>query len=635
MRLKTKLVLAITGLVFIIASVLSLVYMTQLLRTAVQQSYDSNHMVANQVRFALQNALETGLQDRVVDPNDPSELRILVAEAVREDASLQAVIDSVNRYSLTVYDVNIADAQSDTVLSTNPDNEDKPLPARPNYDQLLNANPFHLMVEVFGPPQVFDVVVPLDRNGKPFLSVHVGVRTTLLRAFYAPWLAEALTLMGFSLGTALLVAFLLSNLALGPMEQISLQLDRLTAAGDAAEAAGQKPAPNQDMAASVSNKIEKIGQRMRNVEEVFSALKENLDQILGNLQDGILLFTGDGRAVLVSEAARRFLLKERDTILGLHAREIFDRSTVLGRSIGEAFDAGVNLVKEEILTETGRRIEASLDFIHDDKSPQGLGALITLHDLESAEEIESELELSRRMAAIGRLTSGVGHEVKNPINAIVVHLELLKNKLGDASGPASRHLEVINAEIHRLDRVVQMLVDFSRPVELRLREQDLRPIIGDVLALAADELTTRNVTLSSWLPSKPLVANVDADLLKQAVLNVIQNGAQAMPAGGKLEIVLEENRKAAILRIADEGPGIPEEIREKIFDLYFTTKSGGSGIGLAMTYRILQLHHGSVEVKSEVGRGTEFQLRIPLTVTDWGRRYLQPAEFQGQEGLGE
>jgi signal transduction histidine kinase len=356
---------------------------------------------------------------------------------------------------------------------------------------------------------------------------------------YTPWLAEALTLMGFALGTALVVAFLLSNLALRPLEEISLQLDYWTAAS---EAEGEESAPQQDTAIRVSNKIEFIGQRMRNVEEVFSALKENLDQILLNLQDGILLFTGDGRAVLVSEAARRFLAIERDAILGLHVREIFDRSTVLGRILRDAFDAGMTLVQEEICTETGRRIEASVDFIHDDRTSQGLGALVTLHDLESVEEIESELELSRRMAAIGRLTSGVGHEVKNPINAIVVHLELLKTKLGDASAPAVRHLEVIDAEIHRLDRVVQTLVDFSRPVELDLREQDMRPVIADVLALAAAELSTHNVTLVSRLPAKPLIANIDADLLKQAALNVIQNGAQAMQDGGRLEVVLEEDR---------------------------------------------------------------------------------------------
>jgi len=346
-----------------------------------------------------------------------------------------------------------------------------------------------------------------------------------------------------------------------------------------------------------------------------------------------LLFTGDGRAVLVSEAARRFLQIDRASILGLHAREIFDRTTVLGQALCDAFDAGATLVKEEIRTETGRRIQASLDFIHDDETRQGLGALVTLHDLESAEAIESELELSRRMAAIGRLTSGVGHEVKNPINAIVVHLELLKTKLGDASAPAVRHLEVIDAEIHRLDRVVQMLVDFTRPVELDLREQDLRPIIGDVLTLATAELSTRSVTLTSRMPSSPLVANVDADLLKQAVINVIQNGAQAMPEGGSLEVILEEDKKTAVLRIVDQGHGIPDDIREKIFDLYFTTKSGGSGIGLAMTYRILQLHHGSIEVQSKAGRGTEFQLRIPLSATDWGRRHLQPVGVEIQKGL--
>jgi signal transduction histidine kinase len=473
-------------------------------------------------------------------------------------------------------------------------------------------------------------VVPLDRNGEPFATVRVGARTTLLREAYSPWLRETLTLTGFALGSALLAALLLSNLALRPMEEISMQLDYWTAASEATDEADA--AEKRDTAERVSTKIEQIGQRMRNVEEVFSALKENLDQILGNLQDGILLFTGGGRAVLVSEAARRFLHVESGPILGLHAQEIFDQSTVLGRTLREAFDSGSTLEKEEIRTETGHRIQASLDFIYDEETRKDLGALVTLHDLESVEAIESELELSRRMAAIGRLTSGVGHEVKNPINAIVVHLELLKNKLGEGNTQAARHLEVIDAEIHRLDRVVQTLVDFSRPVELQLKEQDLRQPIGDVLTLAFDELSTRNVTLESSMASNPVIANVDADLLKQAVINVIQNGAQAMPEGGRLRVVLEEDKKNAVLRIADEGTGISEEIRDKIFDLYFTTKSEGSGIGLAMTYRILQLHHGSVEVQSNVSRGTEFVLRIPLAATEWGRRHLLPADMGHSEG---
>jgi signal transduction histidine kinase len=652
MRLKTKLVLAITALVFLIAGAVSLVYVHQLVKAAVQETYATNRMVADQVWYALQQALETGLRDRTVDPNNPAELRDLVAETVESDTTLQATLDSVNRYSFTVYDVNIGDSVGNVLLSTNPENQGKPLPVRPNYDQLLKASPFRMMMQVFEKPAVFEVIAPLENNGKLIATVNVGVHTTLLRAQYAPVLRKAFWLMGFALVAALAAAFLLSNFALRPLAEIAKQLDRLTAAEGAP--AEDEAAANQDVAARVSSKIEKIGQRMRNVEEVYSALQENLDQILANLQDGILLFTEDRRAVLVSEAARRFLQLERENILGRHAREIFDRSTVLGRSLREAIDAGMNMVNEEVRTENGRRIQASVDFIYDDESHQGLGALVTLHDLESAAEIESELELSRRMAAIGRLTSGVGHEVKNPINAIVVHLELLKSKLGDAEAPAMRHLDVIDMEIRRLDRVVQTLVDFSRPVELQLREHDLRLVVGDVLALASDELETRRVTLVSRMPDEPLIANVDADLLKQATLNVIQNGAQAMPEGGRLEVSLEEERanienfdgfggdrpaqlggNVAVLRIADEGVGIPAEIREKIFDLYFTTKSGGSGIGLAMTYRILQLHYGSVEVQSRKVRGTEFRLRIPLTATERGRRTLQPASVESQKGFAE
>lgn len=635
MRLKAKLVLAITTLVLLISGLLSFVYVSQLLHAAVQQTYDTNRMVADQVRYALQNALEAGLKDLKVDPNHPEQLRDVARDAVRNNPSLQAVVTSVNRYSLTVYDINIAGSDSQTLLSTNPENEDKPVPIRASYNQLLNADPIELMFKVFGPPQVFDIVVPLERNGEPFATVHVGARTTLLRTVYAPWLEEAFTLMGFALGTALLVALLLSNLALRPLEEISMQLDywnpnieELVQDEDGAE-------QSQDTAQKVSSQIERIGQRIRNVEEVFSALKENLDQILSNLQDGILLFTRDGRAVLVSEAARRFLQIERDQVLGLHASDLFTRSTTLGRTLREAFDTRVPLIKEEIRTENGRRIQASVDFIQDDLSRQGLGALVTLRDLESMERIESELEVSRRMSAIGRLTSGVAHEVKNPINAIVVHLELLKNKLDGASPSATRHLDVIDVEIRRLDRVVQTLVDFSRPVELQLQEHDLRAIIGDVLALSAEELSTHGVRVHSRFPAEPVPVNVDADLMKQAALNVIQNGAQAMPQGGRLEIMLECSGNLAVLRILDEGVGVPEEIREKIFDLYFTTKAEGSGIGLAMTYRILQLHHGSVEVQSREDRGTEFRFRIPLSIVDWGRRHLQPATYEQEKGLGE
>ena len=630
MSLKTKLVLAITGLVFLVTAVLSAVYVSRLLQAVVQQSYDTNVLGAEQIRYALRLALEAGLKDQKVSPNDWVQLRKLAAAAVRDSPALTAVVNSVIRYSPTVYDISIGDTNNLALLTTGTGGNDQQLPSRPNYELLRDSNAVQLLRAVYGPSvQVYDVVLPLERNGQPFATVRVGVRTTLLRTVFEPLVKPALTLMGLALATSLVIAFFLGNLALRPMEELNMQLDYWTPAAE------EHPTeePEGDTVERVSNKIERIGQRMRNVEEVFSALKENLDQVLGNLQDGILLFTGDGRAVLISDAVNRFLHVDRNQLLGLHAREIFERNTVLGRTVREAWDAGITLVQEEIVTESGNRIEVSLDFIHDDRTREGLGALLTLHDQESVEVIESELELSRRMAAIGRLTSGVGHEVKNPINAIVVHLELLKTKLGTASAPASRHLDVIDSEIHRLDRVVQTLVDFSRPVEVKLVECDLRHVVSDVVTLSAAELSTRQVNLTCRLPDWPLMVKVDIDLLKQAVLNVVQNGGQAMPEGGNLRVVLLDEGKSAVIQVEDEGAGIADDLRERIFDLYFTTKKGGSGIGLAMTYRILQLHHGSIDVQSELGRGSVFQLRIPLSSIDRGRRHPQPTVMVSTKGF--
>jgi PAS domain S-box-containing protein len=628
MRLKTKLVLAITGLVFLVVCTLSWVFLGQLLRQRLSQAYSDNDMVAREILFATRRAIQTNIRGPQVDPNDPQALRAAVAEALRSDPALTALMNSAIRYSPTVFDVAIADSEGRGLLSTDPTNLDHLLPHRQEYEELQTGGLLKLLQVVFGPPRVYNVTLPMERDYEPFATIRVGVRTTFLRFVVEPWLIAALTYTGVAILCSLIFAAFLANIALKPIEQIGARLDALALAE--AEVASEAGASRSgDAVVLVSHKIERIGRRMRNVEEVFSALKENLDQIMTNLQDGILLYTHDARAVLVSDSVERFLGISRAEILGAKLHEVFSRNTRMGRLVRESFDARMALVQEEITTETGRHVEISLDFIHDDRAvyPQEtLGALLTLHDVESVREIESDLELSRRLAAIGRLTAGVGHEVKNPINAIVVHLELMRNKLGDSDHKAMRHLEVIESEIQRLDRVVQTLVDFSRPVELQLKEQDLRRVVSAVLMLASAELETRDVHVQSDLPDHPVLAKVDSDLLKQALLNVVLNGAQAMAEGGKLEVRLAEDGRMALLSIHDQGAGIPPDVRDKIFDLYFTTKKDGSGIGLAMTYRIVELHNGSIEVESDATHGTTFILRFPLNSLQEGRArgYLMP-----------
>jgi PAS domain S-box-containing protein len=352
---------------------------------------------------------------------------------------------------------------------------------------------------------------------------------------------------------------------------------------------------------------------MRDAREIFSALKSNVDQIMASLQDGLMLFTQDSRVVLVSAAIEDFLSRSRGELLGRTVKEIFSPESTFGALMLDAVRLRHNISQRDIEMPNGRRVEVSLDFIQE-KGTQ-IGALLTMRDAESARRIEDEIELSRRMSASGRVTRGVAHEVKNPINAIVLHLQLLRNKLQQLDPDTTRHVDIIDSEIHRLDRVVQILVDFTRPRDLHLEETDLRLVLDEVLLLAAPDAEQHGVSIIRELPPDAIHVKVDIDFLKQAILNVVLNGVQAMPNGGSLTIAAHREDETVITEIHDQGRGIPPSLHDKIFELYFTTKKTGSGIGLAQTYQIMQWHYGSVDFESAEGKGTTFRLRLPLAET--------------------
>ena len=166
--------------------------------------------------------------------------------------------------------------------------------------------------------------------------------------------------------------------------------------------------------------------------------------------------------------------------------------------------------------------------------------------------------------------------------------------------------------------MIYPIVKFGDPVlerkaaHITLFDEDLRRLVDDVVMLASPEMARHNVHIERDITSEPLPVRIDADLVKQAVLNIVINGVQAMPEGGALHISARMEGDNAVLTVRDEGPGIPAEIRDKIYNLYFTTKKGGSGIGLAMTYRVVQLHNGSLEFDSVQGHGATFYLRFPM-----------------------
>jgi signal transduction histidine kinase len=613
LRLKTKLVLSISGMVVAVVATLSSVYISRLVQNRIAEAYESGDFVAHQVFHATREALTQDLNDPRLRTRDPNDVDALIQESLETDPGVNSLIESIVGYSPTIYDVAIADHNGRALLHSDAQAIGATLPAREEFLKIRDGGIRRQLQVIYGAPKVYEVQIALERNGKPFGSIRVGVSTVFLKSELQPQMDRALLFSGIAIFASLILAAIVSNVALHPLEAIARRLDQLSAGQIQAETAEEAAdsAPRNDEVGVVTTKLNRLGQKMRDVQEVFSALKENLDQIMANLQDGLMLFTRDGRAVLVSASVESFVGKPRGAMLGQTVDQIFDDSTDLGRLVLTSYELHHPLELSEVQL-GGRRVQVTLDFIEERGQP--IGALLTMRDAESVRKIENEIELSRRLAAIGRLTSGVAHEVKNPINAIVVHLEVLREKLKAVDPDTRRHMEIIGNEIRRLDRVVQTLVDFTRPVELRLAEVDLRRLVEEVVVLAAPEAQRHGVRIVHEMAPAPVRANVDADLIKQATLNIALNGVQAMEAGsgGTLTITTAARGDQAFITVADQGPGIPPELRDKVFNLYFTPKKSGTGIGLAMTYRVLQLHNGKVDFESEPGRGATFHLQLPL-----------------------
>ncbi|HKW17634.1 MAG TPA: ATP-binding protein [Terriglobales bacterium] len=608
MRRRTQIVLAITFMVAAIVSGGSYLYVSEILRQGINNARDNASSLTSQLAYLASNAAPD-LSSTRTDTTNPEALRRGVTYYLGTDHDLNTTLESVVGSWPTIYDAAILDADRKAILDTDPGLVGKQVEDRPDFWLLQNAGFRRKLRLIYRGPTVYDVHIPLLLNGQAFGSIHVGVSTIFLRNELTPRLQHALTLSAVAVLCSLMLAALLSHIALGPLEHINRSLDSM--AGN--EGGDLRTDGGGDEYGQVSMKIANLGRQMRDTREIFSALKSNVDQIMSSLQDGLMLFTRDSRVVLVSAAIETFLGRSRRELLGHSVSEIFSAESPLGNAMLDAFRLRHNVAQREMETPNGRRVQVSLDFIHE-KGTQ-IGALLTMRDTESVRRIEDEIELSRRISASGRVTRGVAHEVKNPINAIVLHLQLLRNKLQELDPDTNRHVDIIDSEIHRLDRVVQILVDFTRPRDLHVEETDLRSILEEVALLAAPDAEQHGVTLVREPPPEPMPVKVDADFIKQAILNVVLNGVQAMPNGGTLTIAAHKEEDVVTTEVTDQGSGIPPALQDKIFELYFTTKKTGSGIGLAQTYQIMQWHYGSVDFESDEGKGTTFRLRLPLAET--------------------
>jgi signal transduction histidine kinase len=242
--------------------------------------------------------------------------------------------------------------------------------------------------------------------------------------------------------------------------------------------------------------------------------------------------------------------------------------------------------------------------------------LVLLRDRMTLDALETDLMLASQLRALSRVYRAVTHDLKAPLNSMVLNLDRLQSALGRGEGAGEaattgQYLDVLREEIERLDRSLEILLAETTPAGRGRQEFDVRAMLQEIERLLEPQARLQHVALESHLPDVAVRIAGQRDRLKQAILNVAINALDAMSDGGALEMSLEARPDEAEVVIADSGPGIPEEVRPRIFDAHFTTKTTGTGIGLYVARSIIEAHGGEITVESTPGRGSAFRLRLP------------------------
>ncbi|MDR2952189.1 MAG: ATP-binding protein [Treponema sp.] len=249
------------------------------------------------------------------------------------------------------------------------------------------------------------------------------------------------------------------------------------------------------------------------------------------------------------------------------------------------------------------------------------GSLVYMKDVTDKRKGESRLRQAEKLASLTTLAAAVAHEIKNPLGSISIHLQLLKKaiakKTKSPDKTTDKYFKVLNEEVDRLNRIIVDFLFAVRPMTLELREGDLNALVSELAEFVSYELERANIRCILELDKKMPLIMMDDRYMKQALLNLIKNAQTAMPKGGLLTITTEYAENEARIFIRDTGTGISEENLAKIFEPYFTTSKTGTGLGLTLVFKIIKEHHGEISVDSEMGKGTEFEITLPVHQKEW------------------
>jgi signal transduction histidine kinase len=632
MSIKSRQVAGVTTLVVLIVSALSAVHLATLARLSLSEAAARGDLLRQQIFQRVRDVAPPAAAG--ADGLTPD----AAYAAVQQDTGIRTLLESSAAFSPNVNYAAIVNRDGIAVAHSFKEQEGQRMPDNEELSNLLNQGSIQLLHGVYS-DRTYEIRERLLLGNQDFGSIRIGISTVLVKSELREALKRALQTALVALLISTVVAMLLAQWILRPIHVIQSGLTRL----GRGELDVRLDLPEGDEFDGLGSSFEAVSAQLSAVRAKAVSPATDFESVVENLEDAVALFNPDGEVIFCNPAMGSVLPRFASAPGRLEdmappdhpVRQLIERTLAAHRGQGPvsidlsqaaSADGGPRNHDHVPLNDGDRAERLIMTHPIDDASGKFVGAMLVARNLGYLNQVHSTLNYSRKLAALGRLMAGVAHEVKNPLNAMTIHLELLRQKLanarqlvavgaGDPGTPApdvTKHVDVIGNEIQRLDQVVNGFLKFARPDELKLQPVQLETVISDVCTTIAPEAERMNIAVKLECPRDLPEINADLSMLRQALLNLALNACQAMPTGGTLRIAC----RAAPLRrveidIEDTGIGIAPEHLQKIFDLYFTTKEKGSGIGLSMVYRIVPLHDGDVEVQSTPGHGTRFKLIFP------------------------
>ena len=531
-----------------------------------------------------------------------------IATALSADEGLQSILQG-HAFSEGLVYASICDTGGRILADALRSRLGESLDPQPSLDDLIEKEGFVARIRAIYTRGglTFEWREPLRIDTVEFGSIRVGVSTLLLRDqleehLVTPVIYAILVLVGSSLA-----AVLLAQLVLRPIHVIRGGLARL----GQGEIDVSVDLPQDTELSDLGTSFKQLTARLA-ADRSERAGQRALESVVDRLEDAVALFDTDG-SLRFANAAMRTALGLEGALPESHATSPRLEALLPGdhpyrTAVERALADGSAQAAPMQVPGAGERLVLTNAVPGADG--RALGVLLVSRNLAYISQVESTLSYSRKLSALNRLTAGIAHEIKNPLNATMIHLELLKMQVADRPD-AMASAGVIADQVRRLDDVVQGFLKFIRPEDLHLQAVDLAAVFDRLKPVLEAEATSHKIDVRFDLPPDLPAVEGDARLLEQAFLNLALNACQAMTNGGRLAISARESAgRLVTVAVEDTGVGIPPEHLSRIFDLYFTTKPQGSGIGLSLVFRTIQLHNGEIEVQSVPDRGTTFRIQL-------------------------